>query len=51
MIEYVKKQGDALVLEKEDCTAEYIYIDELKNAVKLAGMNDLEFVFIASCHS
>jgi hypothetical protein len=51
MIEYIKQKGDALVLEKEDCTAEYIYVDELKNAVKLAEMKGLEFVFIASCHS
>jgi len=33
-------KGDALVLEKEDCTAEYVYSKDLEEAMKAARKKD-----------
>ena len=56
MLAYIKGKGDALVLEKDDCTAEYLYAEDLQKALKRARRGDnknyeLDFVFIASCYS
>ena len=46
----IKLKGDALVMENERFTAEYLYADDLKSMVKSSNTT-LDFVFIASCHS
>jgi hypothetical protein len=49
-IEYIYKKGDALVLEDENCEAQYLYADQLRYIVYNSGAH-LDFVFMANCHS
>jgi hypothetical protein len=55
MLAYIKSKGDALVMEKDDCTADYLYAEDLEKALKRARRGEdnyeLDFVFIASCYS
>ena len=49
-IEAIYRKGDALVLEDENCLAQYLYADDLKQMVERSGVA-LDFVFMATCHS
>jgi len=49
-IEEVKRKGDALVLENDNCEGEYLYSVDLKKIVDDAGIK-LNFVVLGACHS
>ena len=49
-IDKIYKKGDALVMENDNCLAEYMYADELKQKIADSNTN-FDFVFMATCHS
>jgi hypothetical protein len=49
-IEDVLEKGDALLLETEECTGEYLHAKDLAKMIR-DSKTELDFVFIAACHS
>jgi hypothetical protein len=49
-INAIYQKGPALVMEDENCMAQYLYADELKVLVQ-GACEKLDFVFMATCHS
>ena len=49
-IDRIYEQGDALLMEDDNCLGKYLYADQLTEMVQESGVK-LDFVFMATCHS